>query len=161
MNKVLTWRTLNRSVRCTIGGCGLLSTRHHYNKLFDQNLNKITVNFIKKNGDVISCKGPEGATVLEVAHANHIDIEGACEGALACSTCHVISKTDSQYESLCTYFELTEAEEDLLDLAPGLTNTSRLCCQLKLFDKIDGFSFLLPVNTRNFYVDKPNVPTAH
>ena len=66
----------------------------------------------------------EGETLLEVAHNNGIDLEGACESSLACSTCHVILD-DEIYDSL---EEPCEEEEDLLDLAYGLTHTSRLGC---------------------------------
>ena len=66
----------------------------------------------------------EGETLLEVAHNNGIDLEGACESSLACSTCHVILE-DGTYDRL---EEPCEEEEDLLDLAYGLTHTSRLGC---------------------------------
>lgn len=66
----------------------------------------------------------EGETLLEVAHNNHIDLEGACEQSLACSTCHVVLP-DEIYEKM---EPAVEEEEDLLDLAYGLTLTSRLGC---------------------------------
>jgi ferredoxin len=66
----------------------------------------------------------EGESILEVAHNNKIDLEGACESSLACSTCHVIL-TSEIYDQLD---EPCEEEEDLLDLAYGLTHTSRLGC---------------------------------
>ena len=70
-------------------------------------------------------EAPLGLSVLEIAHRNDIDLEGACEGSLACSTCHVV--VDPQwYDELD---EPTEEEEDMLDLAPGLTDRSRLGCQ--------------------------------
>lgn len=66
----------------------------------------------------------EGKSLLEVAHMNEIPVEGACEGSLACSTCHVIisKKLFKQLEEPC------EDEEDMLDLAPDLEDTSRLGC---------------------------------
>lgn len=66
----------------------------------------------------------EGESLLEVAHNNGIELEGACESSLACSTCHVILNEEI-YEAL---EEPCEEEEDLLDLAYGLTHTSRLGC---------------------------------
>ena len=66
----------------------------------------------------------EGESLLDVAHNNGIDLEGACESSLACSTCHVILEP-AIYDSLG---EPCEEEEDLLDLAYGLTHTSRLGC---------------------------------
>ena len=66
----------------------------------------------------------EGESLLEVAHNNSVDLEGACEQSLACSTCHVILEQEI-YDQL---EEPVEEEEDLLDLAYGLTHTSRLGC---------------------------------
>ena len=92
----------------------------------------------------------DGETLLEVAHNNGIDLEGACESSLACSTCHVIL-SDEIYDSL---EEPCEEEEDLLDLAYGLTHTSRLGCQIKVTRDMEGMTVKLPSATRNFYVDK-------
>ncbi|MBL8834321.1 MAG: 2Fe-2S iron-sulfur cluster binding domain-containing protein, partial [Rhodospirillales bacterium] len=77
-------------------------------------------------------------------------LEGACEGSLACSTCHVIVDKDD-YERLP---EATEDEEDMLDLAFGLTHTSRLGCQITITDELDGLKVSLPTATRNMMVDK-------
>jgi 2Fe-2S ferredoxin len=93
---------------------------------------------------------PLGLSVLEVAHRNDIDLEGACEGSLACSTCHVIVCPD-WFDKL---EEPTEAEEDMLDLAFGLTRTSRLGCQIRITEKLDGLTVTLPSATRNMAVDK-------
>lgn len=99
-----------------------------------------------------------GENVLEVAHENDIPVEGACEGSLACSTCHLVVTDEKMYDS---FKEPTVREEDLLDLAPGLTETSRLCCQLKLdAKKHDGIRFIIPSVTRNFYCDG-HVPKPH
>ena len=92
----------------------------------------------------------EGETLLDVAHNNGIDLEGACESSLACSTCHVILES-SVYDSL---EEPCEEEEDLLDLAYGLTHTSRLGCQVKVTREMENMVVKLPSATRNFYVDK-------
>jgi ferredoxin-2, mitochondrial len=92
----------------------------------------------------------EGESLLDVAHNNGIDLEGACESSLACSTCHVIL-TDEVYDAL---EEPCEEEEDLLDLAYGLTHTSRLGCQVKVTPEMANMVVKLPSATRNFYVDK-------
>ena len=97
----------------------------------------------------------EGETLLEVAHNNHIDLEGACAQSLACSTCHVVLE-ESVYDSLP---EAVEEEEDLLDLAYGLTLTSRLGCQVKVTRSMEGMTVKLPSATRNFYVDKTKIPS--
>lgn len=88
---------------------------------------------------------PVGLSVLEIAHRNDIDIEGACEGSLACSTCHVIVEP-AYFEKLD---EPSEEEEDMLDLAFGLTQTSRLGCQIRMTEALDGLSVRLPAATRN------------
>lgn len=88
--------------------------------------------------------------MLEVAHNNNVDLEGACEQSLACSTCHVILEPNI-YDSLA---DPVEEEEDLLDLAYGLTHTSRLGCQIKVTKDMEGMIVKLPSATRNFYVDK-------
>ena len=92
----------------------------------------------------------EGESLLEVAHNNGIDLEGACEASLACSTCHVIL-SDEVYDSL---EDVCEEEEDLLDLAYGLTHTSRLGCQVFVSRDMSEMKVRLPSATRNFYVDK-------
>ena len=92
----------------------------------------------------------EGESLLEVAHNNGVDLEGACESSLACSTCHVILE-DHIYDAL---EEPCEEEEDLLDLAYGLTLTSRLGCQIKVDRTMEEMTVRLPSATRNFYVDK-------
>ncbi len=89
--------------------------------------------------------GEVGQTLLELAWANDIDIEGACEGSISCSTCHVIVAEDF-FNKLPT---ATEEEEDMLDLAFGLTMTSRLGCQIVLTDELDGLVVRLPAETRN------------
>lgn len=101
--------------------------------------------FINKDGTKKDVDAPVGLSVLEIAHANDIDIEGACEGSLACSTCHVVVSSDD-YERLS---EATEDEEDMLDLAFGLTATSRLGCQIIMSEELDGLTVTLPQETHN------------
>eukprot|EP00928_Gymnodinium_smaydae_P011128 TRINITY_DN14146_c0_g1_i1.p1 TRINITY_DN14146_c0_g1~~TRINITY_DN14146_c0_g1_i1.p1 ORF type:complete len:173 (+),score=39.44 TRINITY_DN14146_c0_g1_i1:86-604(+) len=78
------------------------------------------------DGTVVDAK--DGQSILDVAHENNIDIEGACGGECACSTCHIIL-TQEGYDSLP---EPDEDEVDMLDLAAHVTDTSRLGCQVKL-----------------------------
>lgn len=105
--------------------------------------------FITPQGERIEVDAPVGLSVLEIAHKNDIDIEGACEGSLACSTCHVIVEPE-WYDLLSS---ATEDEEDMLDLAFGLTHTSRLGCQIIMTDALDGLVVKLPVATRNMMVE--------
>lgn len=103
------------------------------------------VTFICQDGKRLDIDAPAGLSLLEIAHKNKIDLEGACEGSLACSTCHLIVDAED-YERLS---EPTEDEEDMLDLAFGLTHTSRLGCQIILTDELDGITVSLPPATRN------------
>ncbi|MFC3677668.1 ferredoxin family 2Fe-2S iron-sulfur cluster binding protein [Ferrovibrio xuzhouensis] len=101
--------------------------------------------FIQPDGKRLEVDAPVGLSVLEIAHKHGVDIEGACEGSLACSTCHVI--IDPAW-----YGRLPAAkpdEEDMLDLAFGLTKTSRLGCQLIMTPDLDGLTVALPTATRN------------
>jgi 2Fe-2S ferredoxin len=101
--------------------------------------------FIQRDGSRREVDAPVGLSVLEIAHRNDIDIEGACEGSLACSTCHVI--VDPEWYELLK--DATEDEEDMLDLAFGLTQTSRLGCQIIMTEELDGLTVRLPQATRN------------
>ena len=105
----------------------------------------VKVIFEIEDGKNVEIEAEEGLSVLEVAHQNDIDLEGACEGSLACSTCHVI--VDKEFFDKLNPAE--EAEEDMLDLAFGLTQTSRLGCQIILTKNLDGIKFKLPSATRN------------
>ena len=101
--------------------------------------------FIERDGTCREVDAPLGLSVLEVAHRHDIDIEGACEGSLACSTCHVI--VDPEWYDLLK--EASEDEEDMLDLAFNLSKTSRLGCQIIITEELDGLTVHLPASTRN------------
>jgi 2Fe-2S ferredoxin len=101
--------------------------------------------FIERNGTKREVEAPLGLSVLEVAHKHDVDIEGACEGSLACSTCHVI--VDPAWFSKLA--KPSEDEEDMLDLAFGLEKTSRLGCQIVMSDALDGLVVRLPSSVRN------------
>ena len=101
--------------------------------------------FIEPDGTRREVDAPVGLSVLEIAHRNDIDIEGACEGSLACSTCHVIVDRE-WFRRLETP---SEDEEDMLDLAFGLTQTSRLGCQIIITEELDGLTVTLPAETFN------------
>lgn len=101
--------------------------------------------FIERDGTRREVDAPLGLSVLEIAHRHNVDIEGACEGSLACSTCHVVVAPE--------WFDLlkdpSEDEEDMLDLAFGLTKTSRLGCQIIITEELDGLTVSLPAGTSN------------
>ncbi|KAG5538011.1 hypothetical protein RHGRI_025188 [Rhododendron griersonianum] len=116
----------------------------------DEEEEKISVTFVDKDGDETHIKVPVGMSMLEAAHENDIELEGACEGSLACSTCHVILMDMEYYNKLD---DPTDEENDMLDLAFGLTETSRLGCQVIATPELDGLRLALPSATRNFAVD--------
>ncbi|MGH6988864.1 MAG: ferredoxin family 2Fe-2S iron-sulfur cluster binding protein [Stellaceae bacterium] len=101
--------------------------------------------FIERDGRRHEVEAPVGLSVLEIAHKHGIDIEGACEGSLACSTCHIVVERD-WYDRLK---DASEDEEDMLDLAFGVTKTSRLGCQIVMTEELDGLTVKLPAATRN------------
>ena len=105
--------------------------------------------FIHPDGNRAEVDAPVGLSILEVARKHDIDIEGACEGSLACSTCHIIVAPE-HFDRLP---EITEDEEDMLDLAFGLEKTSRLGCQILITDELDGLTVTLPGETRNLMFD--------
>lgn len=114
--------------------------------------NQVLINFILPNGEKIPCNVPVGISVLEAAHQNvkigKDNLEGACEGSLACSTCHVILLED-EFKKLSAKNKATDDEEDMLDLAFGVKSTSRLGCQIIITPEIEGFTFQIPANSRN------------
>jgi len=103
------------------------------------------VTFVKPNGDRVEVDAPLGKTLLEIAHHNGLELEGACEGSLACSTCHLIVD-DEDFDRLQ---EATDDEEDMLDLAYGLTPTSRLGCQIVMTEELDNLVISLPSGFNN------------
>ncbi|TFK71143.1 ferredoxin [Pluteus cervinus] len=117
----------------------------------------IKIHFKDSKGNLIrTVEANEGDDLLTIAHEYDIDLEGACEGSVACSTCHVI--LPQEYYDLLP--EPEDDENDMLDMAFGLTDTSRLGCQVKLTKELDGITATLPAATRNMFVDGKK-PTHH
>lgn len=116
----------------------------------------VNVVFVDRDGVRHDIKGKIGDNVLYLAHRYGIELEGACEASLACTTCHVYVDEDD----LDKLPEPHEEEEDLLDLAPLLQENSRLGCQVILTKDLEGIVLTLPKTTRNFYVDG-HVPQPH
>ena len=90
-------------------------------------------------------EAPVGGSVMDIAVRNDIDMEGTCEGNLACSTCHVIVDPDWNGKIPAS----VEDEQDMLDLVFGLKRTSRLCCQIIMTPALDGLTLRLPEASRN------------
>ena len=99
-------------------------------------------------GDRREIDAEPGKSLLVAAQQNDIDIEGACEGVMACSTCHVIVSED-WFKQLP---DASDEEEDMLDLAYGLTKTSRLGCQITVTGDLDGLVLKVPDETRNMMI---------
>ncbi|GFY78467.1 ferredoxin-2, mitochondrial [Trichonephila inaurata madagascariensis] len=107
---------------------------------------KVKISFIyTKTGEKVAAEGVVGQSVLQVAMANDTGMHGACEGNLRCTTCHVYVD-EKNFERLP---EPNEKENDLLDNARFLKETSRLGCQCKLSKEIEGAVFTLPLATVN------------
>ncbi|KAL1957014.1 hypothetical protein VTO42DRAFT_6391 [Malbranchea cinnamomea] len=107
---------------------------------------EINVSFIDKEGERHDFQVAEGDNLLDIAQANDLEMEGACGGSCACSTCHVIVEDQDMYDKMP---EPDDDENDMLDLAFGLTETSRLGCQVKMTRELDGLVVRLPSMTRN------------
>lgn len=143
--------------------CGAI--RHHGGPSIPSNAPTIQFTFVNphpsqaKKGEPLeklTVQARIGETLLQTAHRNDVDLEGACEGVCACSTCHLIFQ-ENVFDSLD---DPSEDEEDMLDMAFGLTATSRLGCQVKVTQDMEGMEVRLPAATRNFYVDG-HVPQPH
>ena len=93
------------------------------------------ITFIDKEGRSNTFEVADGDNLLDIAQANDLEMEGACGGSCACSTCHVIVDGDDMYDKM---EEPSDDENDMLDLAFGLTETSRLGCQVKMSQGLDG-----------------------
>lgn len=105
----------------------------------------VAVHFITAQGNRVSAKAKPGDCLLEVAQNADMPLEGTCEGQMACSTCHVIVAPD--------WFghlpPASEDEEDMLDLAAGVSRTSRLACQITLTEALDGLEVRIPGESRD------------
>jgi ferredoxin, 2Fe-2S len=95
--------------------------------------------FITAAGERLEIEADCGRSVMEIAREHDL-VEGACEGSLACATCHVIVEGE-HIERLAG---ASAEEEDMLDLALGVRPTSRLGCQIVLTEELDGLTVRLP-----------------
>ncbi|RVE49943.1 hypothetical protein evm_005411 [Chilo suppressalis] len=116
----------------------------------------VNITYVDKDGKKTKVRGKVGDNAMYLAHRHGIEMEGACEASLACTTCHVY--VQSEYFDKLPPSE--EKEDDLLDMAPFLKENSRLGCQITLTKDLEGMELRLPKATRNFYVDG-HKPTPH
>lgn len=107
---------------------------------------RLYVTFIDKEGQEHKLAVSKGDNLLDIAQAHDLEMEGACGGSCACSTCHVIVMDPEYYDKMP---EPEDDENDMLDLAFGLTETSRLGCQIHMTKELDGLRVKLPSMTRN------------
>ena len=106
----------------------------------------IRITFIHADGDGETVReGAADESLLSVAQAANMPLEGTCEAQMACSTCHVIVDA----HDFATLPPASEAEEDMLDLATGATRNSRLACQIYLRDCGEGITVRIPPESRN------------
>jgi len=127
--------------------------RHHNNTVeYDGTGEYINVTWIGgPNKAEVTIKAPLGTRLNELRLPEGMELESACEGSLACSTCHVILEQEF-YEKL---EEPCEDEEDMLDLATELTETSRLGCQIICSKELDGMRVRIPHFQRNICFEVP------
>lgn len=103
----------------------------------------VKITFVESNGTEHSCEGETGMTLMEVAIKNDIKaISADCGGACACATCHVYVRQDWQYKT----GQANDLEEDMLDFAVHVKDNSRLSCQIKVTDELDGIVVDMPEN---------------
>lgn len=103
------------------------------------------VHFVTSDGERVDTAAEAGDTLLRVAQAAGMPLEGTCEGQMACSTCHVVIDKD-WFDRLP---EASEEEEDMLDLAAGVRRTSRLSCQIVLGEEMDGLTVTIPAESHD------------
>ncbi|KAF9416629.1 hypothetical protein HW555_006059 [Spodoptera exigua] len=139
-----------RNLRCSIKNNGITSNFINQRSIAPLSTTelalkeeKVKVTFVLYDGKKLETEAKVGDTLLDVVVNNDLNIEGygACEGTLTCSTCHVVLKKED-YDRLPE--EACDEERDMLDLAYGLTDTSRLGCQITLTKDLDGLEVKVP-----------------
>ena len=98
--------------------------------------------FIDAAGARHDVEAESGLSVMQVARAHDLGIEGTCDGSLACATCHVIFEP----RDALRLGVASPEEEDMLDLAVGVRPTSRLGCQILVTEELDGLTVHLPAD---------------
>ncbi len=99
------------------------------------------ITFIQHDGKEITVDGVPGMTVMETAVKNQVQgIDADCGGACACATCHVYVEPEWQDKVGAR----NPMEEDMLDFAFDVRDNSRLSCQIKVSDALDGLRVKVP-----------------
>tara|TARA_Y100000590_G_C14869183_1_gene694429 strand:+ start:188 stop:493 length:306 start_codon:yes stop_codon:yes gene_type:complete len=97
----------------------------------------IEINFVDKSGNKKSIKANIGDNLLEISKKNNIDLEGACGGEMLCSTCHVYILSNH----LKKLKKQTNEEKEILSLTTNLKKNSRLACQIRITNELNGLIF--------------------
>ena len=97
----------------------------------------IKIEYIDKKGKHKLINASKGTSLLEVSKNNNINLEGACGGEMLCSTCHVYILSNH----LGKLKKKTKEEKEILTLTENLKKNSRLACQIKITDKLNGLIF--------------------
>ena len=110
-------------------------------------MSTVNIEFVLSDGSTVSLSGEEGETLLNLKfkYPALANLEFACEGAIACTTCHVI--VDEPHFPMTG--GISDDENDMLDLAYGLSKTSRLGCQVRLTQQLEGAVFTIPRKNRS------------
>merc|ERR1712125_99429 len=103
-------------------------------------LSTVPITYVDADGTEHVVQAEIGKNLMEVAHDNNIELEGACGGELACSTCHLVFEKEV-YDTLP---EKEDEEDDMLDLAFEVTETSRLGCQIPVIEEYAGIKVRIP-----------------
>ncbi len=102
------------------------------------------IHFVQLDGSIKTVEAAAGLSVMEIAVKHNMErVDGSCGGSLACATCHVYVHPD-WWEKTLPDGEISDAENDMLDLAFHLTKRSRLSCQIIVRDHLDGLIIGLP-----------------
>ena len=110
------------------------------NRAYGEQLIMPTVKFIKTDGSEHELNVDKGSTIMEIGRDNNMGLEGTCGGSLSCATCHVYF-SDADFARVGPP---SDDEMDMLELAFGLTPTSRLGCQITIEDNLDGLTVKVP-----------------
>ena len=111
---------------------------------------RVNIKFIQR-GTTVNVQANEGETILDIVRRNGkpdgFHLECACEGSLACSTCHVVVDP-AFYDKTIADVPISDDENDMLDLAFGLSKTSRLGCQIRINSSMEGMTLIIPTEQR-------------
>ncbi|KAL1239965.1 Protein arginine N-methyltransferase [Trichinella spiralis] len=142
LNKVSYFKNAVPQVKAGVRVVQNATAEFQVDRSLSQEKKPIAVTFLTSHGDQFKAYGKIGDTLLDIVFNENIPLDGfgICGGTCSCSTCHVILKRE-QYDYLPSP---REDELDMLDLAYGLTDTSRLACQIVLTEQLDGMEVVVP-----------------